>query len=354
MNLLPRLARVSLVMIVVLLCFSSVAAAETETGTATSTTYSTQGYLRFTMIPAPVSQAGYPKGNGSAEIQAQGTFLAVHFEAEGVARGAHLTLVLLANGISHSVANMTTSYDGEVEAEATVTLSAGSYSIGLEILDASSFSTPTPILVSSPSTQPLSLSQAQQTSTTTEQTQTATTVQEGETEDNSIRTAIQTKMIPAVVEVAGSGSSTYVNDGNFSASVGKYQEDGYLVSISATNVVGPRVVLVNMTSEQARSLFSGPVQVSLDGTVVPQASSLSQVLPAATGDQAKFVLVASPSALKLLILIPHFSYHTIAIVPVLIQAGTVLLYYAPVLLLSVATVTLVVLAAYLRRTRVAL
>ncbi len=354
MNLIPRLARVSLVMFVVLLCLSSVAVAETETENQTATTtYSTQSYLRFSMVPSPAPEAGYPQGNGSAEIQVQGTFLAVHFEAEGVARSAHLTLVLLADGTPHSVANMTTSYDGEVEAEATVSLAGGSYSVGFQVLDTSSFSTPTTVLVSSPSTQTLGLSQGPQVTTSTaELTQTATTVHEGETEDESIRTAIQTKVIPAVVEVSDSGSSAIVNDANFSVSIGKYQQDGYLVSIFASNVVGPRVLLVNLTSAQARSLFSGAVQITLDGSPISQASALSQVLSASPGSAASFVLVSGPSALKVLVLIPHFSYHAIGIVPILVKAGAELAYYAPAVLFSVAAVTIVVFAAYSRRTRV--
>jgi len=79
---------------------------------------------------------------------------------------------------------------------------------------------------------------------------------------------------------------------------------------------------------------------------------LSDVLSAPSGSAAKFVLVSGPSALQVLILIPHFSYHTISILPILVNAGAALLYYAPALLFSVAAVTAVVLVAYSRRTRV--
>ena len=359
MKVLPGAFRPFLAMVVFILCFSSVAMAETETETQDQTAtsnYGSQQYLRFSMVASPVSSTSYPIGNGSAEIRVEGTFLSVHLDAEGMGRGAHLTLVLQANGASHSVANMTTSDDGEVEAEATVSLSTGSYSVGLLVLDTSTFSTPTQVLVSNPITQLLSLYQsAQVTTTTIEQAQTATTVppvHEGDTEEGDIRTAIQSKVIPAVVDVGESGSNTFVNDGNFSISVGRYQQDGYLVSISAANIVGPRVLLVNLTSSQARSLFSSPFQIALDGTAIPQASALSQVLAASPGDPAQFVLVAGPTALKLLVLIPHFSYHTISIVPILVHAGAALMLYAPALLISVAAVTAIMVAAYSRRSRV--
>jgi hypothetical protein len=357
LNPVPLLVRASLVLAVFLLCFNSFAVAETETEDQSRTATSSLGaqqYLRFEMFSSLASTTGYPRGNGSVEVQVQGTQLGVHFSAEGMARSAHLTLLLLANGTTHSAVNMTTSYDGEVEAEATVSLAQGSYSVGLQVVDTSSFSAPMTVMVSDPSTQLLTLAQASQVTNTTAswQTQTATTVHEGESEDDDIRTAIQTKVIPAVIEVGNSGSIASVNDANFSVSIGRFQQDGYLVSISASNVVGPRVLLVNLTSDQARTLFSGPVQITLDGSLVPQASALSQVLSAPVGSPAKFVLVAGPSELNVLVLIPHFSYHTIEIVPILAQAGAILLYYTPALLFAVAAATVVVLVAYSRRTRV--
>lgn len=356
MRLNTRTTRLVLVLIGVLLCFSPITMAETETETQTQTSSTFSGssnYLQFSMLPSPVSASSYPQGHGSAEVQAEGTLLAVHFQAEGMAQGAHLTLVLVANGTSHSTANMTASYDGEVEAEATVSLPLGSYAIGLKVLDTSTFSSPTQVMVSSPTTQYLSLIQTTTvTSTTGTTTQPITTIQGGETEDDSIGTAIQTKVIPAVVDVGESGSAVYVNDANFSVSVGRYQQDGYLVSISAANVTGPRVLLVNLTSAQARNLFSNSFLVALDGSTVQQASTLAQVLGAKAGDPASFILISSPSALNLLILIPHFSYHTIEILPILAQAGAALLVDFPALVLAVLAVSFVVAVAYSRRTRV--
>ncbi len=342
----------AIAVVLLILCFSAVAVAETETETATQTTGTFSGsqtLLRFAMEPSPVSETGYRQGNGTAYIEVQGTYLAVHFEAEGMSSSVHLSLVLLANGSSHSAANMTTSYDGEVEAEAAVYLAPGAYSIGLQVLDTSSFSSPTVVQVSSPQTQPLSVVQG--TTTNSESSQSVSTIQGGETEDDGIKTAIQDKFIPAVVEVGDSGSSIIVNDHNFSVSVGGYQQDGYLVSIYAANVAGPRVLLVNLTSAQARSLFSAPISITLDGSRVQQAGSLSEILGATAADPPRFIVVSSPSSLRLLISIPHFSYHTIAIVPIIVQLGGALLLDLPVLLFAVAAVSVVILAVHSMRTR---
>ncbi|HEY6282652.1 MAG TPA: hypothetical protein VIW22_01870 [Nitrososphaerales archaeon] len=338
--------------LVSLLLFSSAAVAETETETHTGQ------YLKFSMIPSPLPGGTvYQVGNGSAVISAQGTFLSVHLNARGMAKSAHFTLALVADGTSHSVANMTTNSDGEVEAEAEVTLATGSYVIGLKLLDTSTFSSPTLVLVGSPTTQPLSIAQAPThtaTTTTREEDHPVTTVQASSPEEGDIRSAIQTKVIPAVVDVGASGSSVSVNDANFSVSVGRDQQDCYQVSISAANVSGPRVLMINLTSAQSRNLFSSPVQIILDGAVVPQATTLSQVLGAQATDPARFVLISSGSVLKLLISIPHFSYHTIEILPVLVHVGSVLLVDLPVLLLAVTAVSILVVVVNSRRTRVSL
>ncbi len=359
MKQIPRATASVVALLLLMLCFSAVSLADTETETATQTTGTltgSQGQLRFAMVPYPLSGAsGYRQGNGTADLEVQGAYIAVHFEAEGMASNVHLALVVLTNGAPRPAANMTTSNEGEVEAGASISLAPGTYSVGLEVLDTSTFASPTVILVSSPETETVTVGQgAQVTYTATgESTQPVSTLQGGESEDSGIRTAIQSKFIPAVVNVGESGSSIYVNDGNFSVSVGMYQQDGYLVSISATNVAGPRVLLVNLTSAQARGLFSSPVVIALDGSPVRQAAALSEVLGAKSGDPAKFIVVSTPSALTLLVSIPHFSYHTISIVPIIAQAGAALAVNLPVLLFTVAAVSVVVLAVYSRRTRVA-
>ena len=352
MRLLRPAARTVLAGLVILLCFTPAVFAETETETQTQTfttaTYSA-GYLRLAMVSA--APAGYPQGSGSAELQTEGDLVSVHFQAEGMAQSVHLTLFLVANGTTHSVANMTTSLDGDVEGEATVNLSPGSYSVGLSVLDTSSFGSPTQVMTSSPATASLVVVQGSQTSqTTVETTQTVSTYSGGETEDDGIRTAIQNRVIPAVVDVGEQGSTVAVSDANFSVSVGGYQ-DGYLVSISAANVTGPRVLLINLTSSHARGVFSGPVLITLDGAAIQQGATFSEVLGAKAGDPARFVLISDPSALSLLISIPHFSYHTIAILPILLQAGAVLLVYLPAVLFAAAAVTAIVVSVYSRRTR---
>jgi hypothetical protein len=339
--------------ILLFLCFSLSAMAETETENGSYHGTS----LRFSMVPQPVpGQPSYREGSGSGSVGASGTELRVHFDASGMAGGTHFMLVLLANSETHSIANMTTDSEGETEAEGYISLPVGAYSVGLEVLDTSSFSSPTIVMASNPMTQsvtlPVLVTSTSATATNSESTQTISTIRGGQTEDDGIRSAIQSNFIPAVVEVGVSGSSVQLVNGNFSVSVGRYSQGGYLISISGVNGTGPRALLLNATSAQSRGLFSGPIEITLDGLTVQQASSLSQVLSPKAGDPARFIIILTSASLELLITIPHFSSHLVAIEPIIAAIASTLEINVPVLVVSVIGVTALLATVYSRRTRV--
>jgi hypothetical protein len=350
---LGRLPHLFAVGLLLTLCLSASAVADTETHTGTYTS-GTQIGIRFSMVPQPVQgQPGYQEGGGEAFINVQGTELSIHFGAEGMAMGAHFTLVLNVNSVSHSVANFTTG-SSESEAETYLSLPAGTYSLGLKVLDTSSFAVPTTVMVSNPATQTLAVGLTTPTTTTTmiQTTQAISTVQGGKSEDDNIKSAIQNSFIAAVVDVGVSGSSVQLNDHNFSASIGRYQQGGYIVSISGVNGTGPRALLVNVTSAQSRSVLSGPISITLDGASVQEASSLLQILSAKAGDPSRFIIILTSSSLELLVTIPHFSSHVVAIAPIIASIQAALIVNLRLFVLSITIVTAAVAIIYARRNRV--
>jgi hypothetical protein len=337
--------------LVLALLLSGVVTAGTR-GAEPISTATNVGDLKYGMVSLPIPNApGYSRGSGTAEVQVEGTTMAIHMEAEGTAPNTRFMLIVTVNGTTHSVVNMTSDEEGGVEAEGTLSMNQGHYSLGLQLYDMSSFPAPTMAMVSSPTSVNVGLSQRTTSILTSRETQSATTVHGNGTEDDQIRTAIQTKLIPAVVKVEESGASTYTTDTRFSVSVGRFLQDGYVVSISAKNVTGPKVLLLNLTAGVARNLFSNPVTVTLDGSELRQAGSTSEVLGAKTGDPASFVLVSTPSGLSMLISIPKFSSHVIEILPTIARIAAVLQVDLPVFALSVAVVSTFVLLAYARRPR---
>jgi hypothetical protein len=339
-----------------LILLSASVRSETGTVTQTSSLVSTRqpGDFFYSMVPVDVPGAPtYPRGNGTAGIQVEGTMLALHMQAFHLAPGAHFRLILAVNGTTRSLSNMTADAEGEVESEASVTLSPGKYELGLRLLDTTTFWTPTQVMASNPPTLQVTLVQAPLTTTqTTEGTESVRTIEGNRTDDDGVRSAIQTGVIPAVVQVENSDSSANVLDGRFSISVGAIQQEGYLISISADNVTGPRVVLVNLTASTAHTLFSRSIQITLDGSPVVQASSVTEVLAVHQGDPPKFVALSSSSGVKLLISIPHFSSHLIRIVPIQ-SAVAALVADLPIMLISMAAVSAVFALSYSRRPRIA-
>ncbi len=138
-------------------------------------------------------------------------------------------------------------------------------------------------------------------------------VKEEKQDEDNIRQAEDTKTIPAVIQVTSSGSTSQVLDPRFSVSVGKTEGNGLAIFITANNVTGPKVLLINLTNSfdpTSRSL-----NVTLDGKTIQEASSVGQVLSPSATDPPRFLIVTTTSGSQLLVSIPHFSLHIIQILP---------------------------------------
>lgn len=330
---------------VVLLALSTSAQAESEDQTTGGLAGGTTQNLSFAMTP---SSSG-ATGGGSANLEVQGTVVSLHLQLKGANPSLRLMVLLKANGTSHAMANATASGEGEVEAEASIALIQGTYMLGVEVLSIGSNGSSAPFMTSDPQTQTAVL-QSSGGSSGGEDTHTVNTYHAGETEDDGIAAAIRSSFIPAIIEVGTGGSTVNLNDPAFSVSVGTYQGDGYVISIGSKNASGPRVLMVNLTSALTGKYLSS-VGITIDGAAVQQAS-FSQVMGGTSDNSSRFVMVSGNSGQSLLILIPHFSSHTIAIVPILARIAGAVLVDAPVLLAAVGGVTLVIFLAYVRRMRV--
>ncbi len=138
-------------------------------------------------------------------------------------------------------------------------------------------------------------------------------VKEEKQDKDDIRQAEDSKTIPAVIQVTNSGSTAQVLDPRFSVSVGKTEGDGLAISITANNVTGPKVLLINLTNTYDPT--SRTLNVTLDGKTIQEASSVAQVLSPSAADPPRFLIVITTSGSQLLVSIPHFSLHIIQVLP---------------------------------------
>src|SRR5438309_3008504 len=140
--------------------------------------------------------------------------------------------------------------------------------------------------------------------------------EEGKTDEDDINKAKDSKQIPAVVEVSGSGSTITQIDSKFNVSISRPSDDSLSVSIAGANGTGPRVLLIDISKDAGGLSSLGSLKVTYDGERVSQASSLSQVLGGTSTSPPSYIVLLTSSGAHLLVFIPHFSSHLIEL-----QAG---------------------------------
>ncbi len=307
--------------------------------------------LKFRIIALSIQDApaGYRIGQGEANIEVHGITIRVHVELEKMNPETHYKLLLSVNGVDQAIGDLTTSNEGNGHVEAVLTLQPGNPAIGLSLQDTSTFNPPKTVMGSIPTTLTATIAQetASESETDDDGSQVTTTSADHEVEGD-VRNALNQKTIPAVVHWSESGTITSLLDPTFTVSVGRYRESGLLVSISG-NATGPRVLLVNLTRGASPDFGTGSLIVTLDGNPVQQASFL-QVLNSQLTDPARYIVLSTASGWQLLVSIPHFSLHTLAILPV-VASGNVLMVDAPLLVVSFLAVSSFFAFAYARRTR---
>lgn len=298
---------------------------------------------------------GYSVGSGHGEIGLRGSTLTIRIELEHMNPGTRYSLSLTVNGSSVSLGTFSTSDEGDAQIDAQYALAPGGYTIGFTVTDISTLQAPFTVLTSDPSSLPILIPRsslpASSTTSSPSESESVSPVTAGQTQEEDIHSAIQAKLIPAVIHVKGDTVNFTVVDPSFNLFVGRLQNGGLQITISA-NVTGPRVILVNLTSAQFLNLRNGTLVVTFDGSQVRQASSVVQVLSPSSSSTPLFVLVQTSTGYQLLISIPHFSTHVIQIFSVAISSiSTFLSVDGPLLLLSTLVVTSVFAAAYARRQR---
>ncbi len=334
-------------------CQNESETSETETQASQSDGRDQQSQeLNFRMAPLSVNGApsGYQVGRGEVNIEIHGMTIKVHAEFERMNPATHYAL-LLSDGTT--IGDMITSREGNGHIEAVLTLTAGPHAIGFSLLDSSTFGSKTQVMQSDPVTSNVTIAQStvSEAETRHEGAHDVKTTSADKRDEEDVNSALRDKTIPAVVHWSGSGASTSLLDPNFTVSVGKYQDSGLLVSISG-NVTGSRVVLVNLTRDASPNFGSGALLVTLDGTPIQEASSFLQVLKAQPADPARYIILSTSSGWQLLVSIPHFSLHTLAILPVVTSAiSNILMVDAPLLALSILAVSSLFAIVYARRSR---
>ena len=315
--------------------------------------------LKFRIVPAPIQNvpAGYSFGAGETNISVNGQVLRLKMEIHRASPTTQYGVSLSVNGTITRIGSFVTNHEGNGQVRAEVKLDPGTYLISVLVYDTSTFTDQTLVMTSSPSSLIAIVMTREKTSTSTSTsetaTQSATTITAGKDDEDDIELAVSSLTIPAVVHVGSSNSSFAVIDPRFSVSVGRQAEHGLIISISATNVTGPRVLLLNLTQNSFLKVAGNALNVTLDGNPVQEAASVTQVLNPSPNDPARYVIVATSSGIQMLISIPHFSLHLIQVIPIPVgQIQNLLIVNSEVLVASILAITVVFAAVYKTRQKI--
>ena len=279
-----------------------------ETQTAENKGEST---LEFKLVPV-----GTAAGKGDAEVQIEGTDIRVDLQIEHAPANGTYSVALITSqtspifivssaACSASIGTLITSAEGQAEVKLKTSLSPGTYFVGLIVCTGG-----TPSLISDPLTLSGTITQGKAESEK-EQTNEVNAKEEAKTDEDDINKAKDSKQIPAVVEVSGSGSTITQIDSKFSVSVSRPGDNSLSVSIAGANGTGPRVLLIDISKDAGGLSSLGSLNVTYDGNKISQASSLSQVLSGTSTSPPSFIVLLTSSGAHLLVFIPHFSSHLI-------------------------------------------
>ncbi|MDA4117912.1 MAG: hypothetical protein OK455_06160, partial [Thaumarchaeota archaeon] len=159
---------------------------ETRTSTtspATTTTTepsqsSRSNEIEFTPVKTSTAPKGYGYGVGGGEYAITGGSAYFSLDFSGQNPNTHYLIVLSVNGTARTIGNYTTNGEGVGKLGASTTLGAGTFVLGLTVVDSSSFSTPTLVLASVPSSFIVNIHATSTTTSTTASTTSTTATSE--------------------------------------------------------------------------------------------------------------------------------------------------------------------------------
>ena len=243
---------------------------------------------------------------------------------------APLNLTSITSVCSNRIGTLITGEEGEGEAHLETELAAGNYSIGLALCVLGM-----PELVTSPGTELAVVGHG--FTPVNETNERAKVVNENQTVDSEIENAANNGRIPVVVQLGNTGASVAQLDPRFSVSVSQPYDNSLIVTISASNVTGSRILLINITKNALPALQSGGLLVKYDNATIPEAASLMQVLYP-ENQTPSYIIIGTASGYQLLIYIPHFSTHIIQLIAEPLRIMPALAAQDPMMVAAVAAV----------------
>lgn len=128
----------------------------------------------------------------------------------------------------------------------------------------------------------------------------------------NINQAKANQTIAAEVNV-GANQSTTTIDNNVSVQTTSNTPDSLNVNVSASSQTGPKVIAFNLNATTVNVSNLKDLGVMYDGKLIQPAPNMDAILHAKPTDSPSFAIVVTQSGVQVLVLVPHFSTHSITI-----------------------------------------
>jgi len=128
----------------------------------------------------------------------------------------------------------------------------------------------------------------------------------------NINQAKANQTIAAEVNV-GTNQSTTTIDNNVSVQTTSSTPDSLNVNVSASSQTAPKVIMFNLAATTINVANLKDLGVMYDGKLIQPAPNMDAILHAKPTDNPSFAIVVTQSGVQVLVLVPHFSTHSITI-----------------------------------------
>jgi predicted secreted protein with PEFG-CTERM motif len=160
----------------------------------------------------------------------------------------------------------------------------------------------------------------------------------------NINQAKVNQTIAAEVNV-GTNQSTTSIDSNVSVQTTSNTPDSLNVNVSAPSQTGPKVIVFNLNATTVNLQNLNNLGVMYDGKLIQPAPNMDAILHAKSTDSPSFAIVVTQSGIQVLVLVPHFSTHSITIMNMSqVIAPTVPEFPFAAIVLVIATFSIVLLS----------
>ncbi|MDE1842972.1 MAG: hypothetical protein KGH95_04915 [Thaumarchaeota archaeon] len=129
----------------------------------------------------------------------------------------------------------------------------------------------------------------------------------------NIPVAQSNQTIAAEIDVGRDNAQTRSIDNSVQVKTTRNTPDSFGVQVSATNQTGPKVIVFNINATTINVKNLKDLGVMYDGKPIAPAPNMDAILHAKPTDEPSFAIIVTQNGVQVLVLIPHFSTHTITI-----------------------------------------